>query len=259
MQDDLELEEPRQERPAGQRPRQRGSRLPVSRPLAIAVAVVLAAAAFLFWPHGRGDSPPLGERYSVATASSASGVDAGRPRSGDVDLAEEVKPLEPETPRAGAGPTADQQAAARRQAGLAPTSSAPPPADAGAGAAAEAAPATRAAQPAATPKRTPTPRTSSGPASGTAPATRPAPAGPVPAADGMWLVQVGAFGSADNAEARVRELAAGGFTAQVKAGNTADGRMLYRVWIGYFATRTAASDYASRHRRQLGETLVQHR
>jgi DedD protein len=69
------------------------------------------------------------------------------------------------------------------------------------------------------------------------------PAQPVRA--GGWVVQVGAFGSADSARRLVDELAAAGFEAHLSP-VTRSGRTLHRVRVGPVAGRPAADQLAER-------------
>jgi DedD protein len=62
---------------------------------------------------------------------------------------------------------------------------------------------------------------------------------------GGWVVQVGAFGSADAARRLVDELSAAGFEAHV-APVTRSGRTLHRVRVGPVAGRPAADQLAVR-------------
>lgn len=77
-------------------------------------------------------------------------------------------------------------------------------------------------------------------------AARPAPSSlPEPAQAGGWVVQVGAFGSADTARRLVDELSAAGYEAQV-APVTRSGRTLHRVRVGPASGRPAADQLAQR-------------
>lgn len=82
------------------------------------------------------------------------------------------------------------------------------------------------------------------PATG-APATPSPP--PEPASAGDWVVQVGAFGSADAARRLVDELSAAGFEARL-APVARSGRTLHRVRVGPAAGRAAADQLAKRLR-----------
>lgn len=68
---------------------------------------------------------------------------------------------------------------------------------------------------------------------------------PEPAQAGGWVVQVGAFGSADTARRLVDELSAAGYEAQV-APVTRSGRTLHRVRVGPASGRPAADQLAQR-------------
>ncbi|HET9864648.1 MAG TPA: SPOR domain-containing protein [Steroidobacteraceae bacterium] len=106
------------------------------------------------------------------------------------------------------------------------------------------------------------PAPSVGPAS---PATRPAPAEPAPKVEprappassapaataparGNFVVQLGSFGSRDNAERLVRDMKAKGFTAFI-APITSQGRELYRVRVGPTRDRASAEALASQLKR----------
>ena len=77
-------------------------------------------------------------------------------------------------------------------------------------------------------------------------AAQPAPSTPPePVKAGGWVVQVGAFGSADAARRMVDELSAAGFETHV-APVTRSGRTLHRVRVGPVAGRPAADQLAQR-------------
>jgi DedD protein len=90
-----------------------------------------------------------------------------------------------------------------------------------------------------------------------APATKP-PATPTPApretrkptdsAGGRFVVQLGSFGSRDNAERLVRDMTAKGFTTFI-APITTNGRELYRVRVGPAKDRAAAEALAAQLKR----------
>ena len=66
----------------------------------LAVAVILAAAAIMFWPRGGGEIPTgIGERITVVTADDSSLTADTTPRSGDVEISQEQAQLVPEQPR----------------------------------------------------------------------------------------------------------------------------------------------------------------
>jgi len=64
---------------------------------------------------------------------------------------------------------------------------------------------------------------------------------------GEWTVQVGVFGSAQQAAGVMKQLAAGGFDAQV-APTTSDGQVRYRVRLGSFRSKEEADRTAERVR-----------
>jgi DedD protein len=76
------------------------------------------------------------------------------------------------------------------------------------------------------------------------PAERPAPAVP----RGNFVVQLGSFGSRDNAERLVRDMTAKGFSAFI-APTTTNGRDLYRVRVGPTRDRASAEALATQLKR----------
>ena len=101
------------------------------------------------------------------------------------------------------------------------------------------------------------------------PAPKPAPAKPKttappeekiqPAASGGWVVQVGSFGEAENADRMADKLGEHGWDARVKVGNTSSGAMIHRVQIGYFASRSVANKFIRQNRKRLPDAIVVHR
>jgi DedD protein len=83
-----------------------------------------------------------------------------------------------------------------------------------------------------------------------APATKPVPPAAVP--KGSFVVQLGSFGSKDNADRLVRDMIAKGFNAFV-APITSGGRELYRVRVGPTRDRASAEALAAQLRR-MGQT-----
>jgi cell division septation protein DedD len=214
----------------------RGARL--SRPLAAAFILILAGAAYLFWPRGGGSPVGLGERLSVVTADS---VVSSEPRSGAVDIDQEVQPLVAEKPAEGA---------TRAASVVKPEQEPAAPVD------------TVTTTPAAKPKPRPTPEPQPRPRP--QPTTPPPPAAPaaerlVPGPTGGWAVQVGAYGNEQNAEKVASDLQAAGIGAHVRAANTSDGELVYRVWIGWFTSRDQALSFARQERSRLGDAHPVHR
>lgn len=98
------------------------------------------------------------------------------------------------------------------------------------------------------------------------PATKPqsappkaAPAPVKPAATGPYVVQVGSFGEADNADREAARLQQKGWHALVKVGNTSDGQIIYRVRIGYFKARSEAEIFIRQNRKQMSGAIAVHR
>jgi len=213
-----------------------GGRL--SRPLLVALLVILAGAAYLFWPRGGSAPTGIGEQLTVVTADSSL---ASAPRSGSVDIQTEQRALVPARP-----------------AGAASRPAAEPVATGRAGGATEAGPrdaigASRAV--------TPVEPVGEAPSETTTPsAPRPSGLRPVvPQPNGSWAVQLAAFASEANADKLVSDLASKGVSAQVRAASTSSGDMIYRVWIGWFASRQLALDYAAQEKARIGDAYPVHR
>ncbi len=63
-----------------------------------------------------------------------------------------------------------------------------------------------------------------------------------PAGSGDWVLNVGAFSSESSARARAQEISREGMSAHVHR-ITADGKTLWRVRVGYFASKAKATEY----------------
>ena len=68
---------------------------------------------------------------------------------------------------------------------------------------------------------------------------------------GSWVVQVGAFSEATNAERLRERLVEAGFDSAYRAQSRADGEVLHRVRVGPVATRADAEGIEKRLRRSL--------
>jgi DedD protein len=115
----------------------------------------------------------------------------------------------------------------------------------------EAAPAVPAPAPATAPERTEVPKpVPVQPAEAQPVPVQPTPARPasVPAERGTFVVQLGSFGSKENADRLVRDMTAKGFAAFV-APITSGGRELYRVRVGPTRDRAQAEALAAQLRR----------
>jgi len=82
----------------------------------------------------------------------------------------------------------------------------------------------------------------------TPPVEAPKPVSATPAAPGSFVVQLGSFGSRDNADRLVRDMTAKGFAAFV-APIKSGGRELYRVRVGPTRDRTQAEALAAQLRK----------
>ncbi|HOX25538.1 MAG TPA: SPOR domain-containing protein [Candidatus Krumholzibacteria bacterium] len=209
----------------------------VSRPLLVALIIVLAGGAYLFWPRGGSAPTGIGDQLSVVTADSAL---AQAPRSGSVDIQQERQPLVPERPageRQSTAVDADRSSlpesmasAVEQRPDLVPESPGPTGPDSRPDDAVTTAPQPRTITPAIKPRET-----------------------------GPWAVQIDAFEVEANADKKVTDLAAKGVTAHVRAISTASGGMIYRVWIGWFDSRQEAIAYAEQAKGQIGEAYPVHR
>lgn len=206
----------------------RGGTMP--RIMVLALLVVVAGGAALFWPRGGGVPTGIGEQQTVVAAPSETPV---VPHSGDVDInAASAPALIPEKPQDQAA--AEQAATKAAATEPAPVKSVP-------------------VQQPATKTVTPPPvKTETKTVSPAQPKVEPRP-------DGPYAVQVGAFGQAENADQEAARLKAKGWDARVRAGNNSSGDMVYRVWIGYFASRTEAQTFISQNSKLLAGAIPVHR
>lgn len=191
----------------------------------LVAAVALVGAAIMFWPRGGGEIPTgIGERITVVTAIDSSAAAGAAVRSGDVEIGREQKPVVPERPR-------DAQKQEK------PAAAATPPRESARGETA----------PAAARDRSATAK------------PQPEPVKVTPQENGLWAVQVGAFGQEENAAALVAKLKQLGHPAKLRAASTSSGDIVFRVWIGYFANRSDAATYARQNRAEIGDGNPVHR
>ena len=190
-----------------------------------AAAIVVVGALALFWP--RGGSPPagIGEHQTTVTVDgdSVRSQVTGRtqPRSGDVDIDQQVQTLVPEQPDDGSPNAAP---AATAPITTKPANTTPPP-------------------PAAS-------QAATIPDGGSA-STR-----IEPSASGPYVVQVAAFGAAENADREAARLRALGWDARVRTGTNSSGAAVYRVWIGYFASRQEARRFITQSGEELADAIA---
>ncbi len=114
-----------------------------------------------------------------------------------------------------------------------------------------------AADPAAAPPITVAPEPAAAVIDGNAAAAAPAAAVPAttggqPAAVGPWALQLGAFSTQENADALAAKLRGQGLRPYVQTGSSSRGGLVFKVAIGYFATREEAAAYARANARLLG-------
>lgn len=187
----------------------------------VAVVVIVIGAVFLFRQGGDDVPTGIGEQRTVITSeASYQSMDEDNPRSGDVDIAGEESTIVPEKPEGG-----EAQAAAKD-----PVKETAPP-----------------------PKQTTQASQSSLPV----PEAKPDPIQPLPS--GGWVVQVGSFGSAENADKEAARIKKAGWDALVKVGNTSNGTIIYRVRIGYFKSRSDAEKFIRENRKTVGGAIAVHR
>lgn len=220
----------------------------------LAILVCVAGAVALFRSGGGGPVPTgLGEKRTVVTAPEA----GGEPVSGDVEIQEQGLQLTPEqaVPGAELGGADNAQVEVALDRPLVETgpveTSAPP---AGTGKTVES-PAEARPEPQARPE-TPPAETEALPKPEP---TRALPPRLVPQPQGPYLVQAGSFGDTENAQKEADRLKKLGWEAAVRVGNTAAGGLVYRVQIGYFATREDAQTFIDQNRGRLPGAIPAHR
>jgi len=194
------------------------------RVMILAVVVIVAGAALLFWPRGGSVPTGIGENQTVVTASEAADT-PGVPHSGEVDISSEAVTLIPEKAET-------------------PAEETPPPVEKTVTAPVEE-------------KTTPPPPTKT---QTTKPAAKPKPQPLIePVSNGPYGVQTGSFLDAGNADKEAARLKAKGWDTRVRAASNSEGEMVYRVWIVYFKTRTDAQTFINQNPRDLKGAIPVHR
>lgn len=231
----------------------RSKTLSISRPIMIGLALILAAAAFLFWPRGGGSPAGVGERMSVVTADTGadSMVPDGEPRSGEVTIENETSSLVPESVRS------SQASEASRAENTTQTASAPPETEQESKTTENKS--VTESKPAATTQTTTPPPAMAQPRSAQKKQEPTAVPKIQPTESGSWAIQVGAFSKEENAQKQIQDLKSRGYPALMHAASAPGGDLLYKVWIGYFKNREEAATYARENRRQIGEAIPVHR
>lgn len=251
----------------------RGGKGGMPRIMWLAILVCIAGAVALFRSGGGGPMPTgLGENRTVVTAP----VGGGEPVSGEVEIAEQGLQLTPEQPVAGGDLGGADNApleitVPRTLAGVGSDPSPAPSASEVAGGNPDPAttgpvggdpePADPVSDPAAA---APAGARGGEPRVEAEAATKPEPTGAlpprlVPQPRGPYLVQVGSFGDTENAQKEADRLRKYNWDAGVRVGNKAGGGLVYRVQIGYFATREDAQAFIDQNRVRLPDAIPAHR
>jgi cell division septation protein DedD len=222
------------------------------RIVVIVGAIALIAAALLFWNRRQEPFPSgIGEHLTVVTATDSTASDGDRPRSGAVDIGEHEPVLVPEGRQAGATDRpATNEPEPREQQQTAATTS-PPPSGSSSG--------SRAGTTNDAASQTAATTGAAAPPAAKEPTTAVEPVAPEPGESGRWAVQIGAFGSEENAASLIAQLRKQGYLPRLRADSGSQGALFYRVWIGYFATRDDAERYARAHAADLGPAFPVHR
>lgn len=200
-----------------------GQRLP--RIMWVAIAVSIIGAVLIFRDQGGQVPTGIGENRTVVTApeEEIAAPEENGPRSGDVDISDQTRDLTPEKPAGDAAAAQDQTQ--------------PPP------------PVKQAATVDPKPKTTKPKPVQSTPTSRLI----------QPTARGPYQVQTGSFGNRKNADKESARLKNLGFNAQVSVINTSDKSIIYRVRIGYFASRSEAEGFIKQNRKSMPAAIPAHR
>lgn len=265
-----------EKKPAVRRRRRatRGGKGGMPRIMWLAILVCVAGAVALFRSGGGGPMPTgLGENRTVVTAPEG----AGEPVSGEVEIAEQGLQLTPEEPVAGGdlggADNAPLEITVQRPLGGVESgaSPAPPPSEAAAAGNPDAATTGPVSSEPDSPEPVSDPAgTEPAGVHGRAPrveseeATKPEPTGAlpprlVPQPRGPYLVQVGSFGDTGNAQKEADRLRKYNWDASVRVGNKPGGGLVYRVQIGYFATREDAQAFIDQNQVRLPGAIPAHR
>jgi len=237
---DAAAEPPRTARPRGNGGGRKGP------PLAMlaALALIVVVALFMFWPRGGGVTEVGEGQSSVLTlpdTTAAEHAAAPAPRSGDVDLDQELSPVVPEE--------SDGAAAAAARVDLRREAESR---SAGGGELAE--PEAAVASGSAPVRERPAETTAESPTRATAASST-----GEPSHDGAWAIQVGSFGDLSNAERLAGRLRDKGHRVVIQDLSSGGGTV-HKVWVGYFATRAEAQAYAAAHAADLGaKPYITHR
>jgi len=185
-----------------------------------ALVVVVIGAALLFWPEGGPSPTGIGEQQSVVTIPDSTSSDQNIASNAATRSGDVDINLQ------------DQTLTPEKPEGGTPEKAVE-------------------TKPAPKPKAKPTPKPK--------PQSKPASPPIKPQSKGSWAVQTGGFGDAANADKEAARLQSSGWQAMVRAGSNSQGTMVYRVWIGYFASRDEAGKFIQQNRTSLADAFVVHR
>ena len=213
----------------------RGKSIP--RVMILAGVLIVAGAAWLYWPAGDSAPTGLGERQTVVTQLPDGAAPTGQtgPSSGDVDIDQQTTPLTPEK-------SEDGQAV--------DTTSEENPSGT---------PGETVAAPVNKAKATPEPVIQEAVAQKPAPKPAPPAARIEPSASGSYAVQTGSFGNAVNADKEAARLKTLGWDTSIRAGNNSSGQMVFRVWITHFKSRQDAQTFINQNAKQIPGSIPVHR
>lgn len=212
-----------------------GTRSNTPRIMIVAMIVVVAGGAALFWPRGGSVPTGIGQQRTVVSTPENSTTPADPVHSGDVDInSEGVADLTPEKEedlKKGAPSSAPAETKVEEKT-VVEEKTTPPPVT----------------KPATSKPATAKPKTSRPPAQLISPSP-----------NGRYAVQVGAYGGAPNADKEAARLKALGWDARVRAGDNSAGKMVYRVWIGYFPNRETAQKFIAQNSKHIPGAIPVHR
>ncbi len=219
-----------------------GARQNMPRVMIVGLLVVVAGGAALFWPRGGSLPTGIGERQTVVSAPDSTAADHTPPHSGDVDINAAASPaLTPEKPTGERDSVQPADTPASQEARASTPESKPVTTT------------ETKTETVKTPVQTPVQKPQT-----TRPAPQPVKA-IVPASSGNYVVQVGAFGNAENADTEAARLKARGWDTRVRANNNANGDMIFQVHIAYFANRAEAEAFIQQNRKQLPGAFAKHK
>jgi cell division septation protein DedD len=236
-----------------------GARQNMPRIMIVGLLVVVAGGAALFWPRGHSGPSGIGEHQTVVSAPDSSATPTSRPHSGEVDIASAAAPsLTPEKAQDGGSAASEPQPTAG--AGGSVTSngdsgnSGSGNGGSGNGGSGSTSP-EKSGEP--EPVQSQPVRTQPAPIRDTTPRQQPA-RSVEPRAQGNYVVQVGAFGEAPNADAEAARLKARGWDTRVRAKNTKT-EMIFQVQIVYFASRAEAETFIRQNSKHIPGAFAKHK